>query len=156
VAKPSAEAAAKLIALTLRRSSQTLLDLAEARIVLETHIARVAAEHVTDAQIAAMQETIDRIEENHTDAQLCVQEDIRFHGLLVEAAGNVVFGIMLAPLAELLRESRTETFRKGANLVLKGHRAVLKAVRDHDGDSAEAAMRSHLHLARENLMTILS
>lgn len=156
VAKPSAEAAAQMIALTLRRSRRTLLDLAEARLVLETHFARIAAAKATDADIARMQLTIDTIEANANDPQLCVLQDIEFHALLGRTTGNVVFEIMQAPLAELLQEARKETFRKGLRPVLEGHVAILAAVRRHDADGAEKAMRDHLELAQEHLTQIVS
>jgi DNA-binding FadR family transcriptional regulator len=152
VAQPSSDAAAQMIALTLRRSSRTLLDLAEARIVLETHIARVAATRASEADIARMQDTIDAVAENTTDPGLCVEQDIEFHACLVRATGNVVFEIMLAPLAELLRETREETFRQGVGPVLDGHIAVLQGVKDRDGDAAEKAMRAHLELAQQHLI----
>ena len=152
VAEPTADAAAQMLAITLRRSSQTLLDLADARIVLETHIARVAAGKASDADIAQMQETIDIVAANETDPNACVEQDYIFHGCLVKATGNVVFEVMLAPLAELLREARKETFREGVAPVINGHIAVLKAIRDRDPDAAEQAMRAHLVLARKHLM----
>lgn len=151
MAKPSTLAASRMIALTLRRSSHTLLDLADARIVLETHIARIAAEQASTEQIAEMQATIDRIRAHPSEPELCVDEDLRFHTLLVEATGNFVFQIMLAPLGELLRESRTETLRKGVGPVIQGHEAVLEAIRKGDADGAEAAMRGHLELAQKHL-----
>ena len=151
VAEPSTHAAARMIALTLRRSSNTLLDLADARIVLETHIARVAAQEASTEQIAKMQATIDRICAHPSEPELCVDEDLKFHTLLVEATGNCVFEIMLAPLGELLRESRIETLRQGVGPVLQGHKAVLEAIRQRDADAAEVAMRSHLELAQSHL-----
>lgn len=151
VAEPSTHAAAGMIALTLRRSSHTLLDLADARLVLETHIARIAARKASKEQIAELQGTIDRIRAHPSEPELCVDEDLKFHALLVKAAGNFVFEIMLAPLAELLRESRTETLRRGVDPVLDGHVAVLEAIRQRDADAAEAAMIGHLKLARKHL-----
>jgi DNA-binding FadR family transcriptional regulator len=151
VAEPSARAAADLIAITLRRSSRTLLDLAEARIVLETHIARVAAKKTTDADIAAMQVTVDVIEQNQTNPGICIEQDYAFHNRLVKATGNVVFEVMLAPLDELLHEARKETFAQGVRPVLDGHVAILEAVKKHDPDEAEKAMRDHLELAQAHL-----
>ncbi|TVQ20938.1 MAG: FadR family transcriptional regulator [Spirochaetaceae bacterium] len=151
VAAPTADAAAGLIELTLRRSRRTLLDLAEGRIVLETHIARQAALKATEQSMAAMQATVDAVKAHPGDPDRCVDADIEFHRLLVEAAGNLVFEIMLAPLARSLRDARRETIRRGVRPVLDGHSAVLRAVRARDGDAAERAMREHLELARSHL-----
>ena len=151
VAAPSADAAARIIEITLRRTDRTLLDLADARIVLEAHIAREAATRVSDTDIAQLQETIDLIVQNKCDPDLCAEQDIRFHALLVKATGNVVFEVMLAPLALLLREARKETLRQGTEPVLNGHTAILSALRRHDPDAAEHAMRTHLELAQAHI-----
>lgn len=156
VAEPSADAAAQMLAITLKRSSRTLLDLADARIVLETHIARIAASKASDADISKMQESIDIVKANQSDPGLCVEQDFMFHTCLVKATGNVVFEVMLAPLAELLREARKETFRQGAAPVIDGHVAVLTAIRNHDPGAAEGAMRAHLELARRHLKETIS
>jgi GntR family transcriptional repressor for pyruvate dehydrogenase complex len=156
VARPTADAAAKLIALTLRRTRQTLLDLIAARQALESQIARLAAQHAKEHHIKAMQETIRKIEENRANPEICVEQDIQFHHTLVEATDNVVFEIMLAPLGELLRDSRKETIREGVDRVISGHKAVLAAVRKRDPEKAAKAMYQHLKMAEEDLRKILS
>ncbi|MBN1836285.1 MAG: FadR family transcriptional regulator [Spirochaetales bacterium] len=154
VARPSASAAAEVIGLAIRRSRKALLDLVVARQALETQIARIAARNASPEHLREMAATIAAIESHPGDAELCLQEDLRFHEALVQASGNEVFAIMLAPLTELLRESRKETIREGVERVISGHRAILDAVRAGDSDAAARAMHRHLQMAEEDLKKI--
>lgn len=151
VVKTSAAAAAAIIALSLRRSNNTFKDLIEARMVLETHIAKVAALKATEDDISALRETIRNIEAKSDELETCLEQDLAFHNILVRATGNVVFEIMLAPLSELLRDLRKESFRKGTSHALLGHKQILAAVEQRNGDGASAAMRLHLELTEQDL-----
>ncbi len=155
VARPSADAAATVIALTLRRTKKTLLDLVAARQGLETQIARLAALHAKEEQIAEMQQTIRMIDANRTNPEICVEQDIKFHDILIRATDNVVFEIMLAPLGELLRDSRKETIRQGVDRVITGHKAILSAIQKKDPEKAAQAMFKHLKMAEEDLRKLL-
>jgi GntR family transcriptional repressor for pyruvate dehydrogenase complex len=155
VARMSGAAAAKVIALVLRRTRKTLLDLIAARQGLETQIARLAAKHARESDVAAMEKTIEVMERNRGNPEICVNEDIKFHDILVQATGNVVFEVMLAPLSELLRDSRKETIRTGIERVVVGHKAILAAVRRGDPEKAASAMFQHLKMAEEDLRNIL-
>ncbi len=155
VTKPSAAAAASVISLTLRRSGKVLLDLIEARQALECQIAKLAAVRAQQSHIAAIQQTIEAMEQNKNNLTLCVEKDVEFHNILVEASGNKVFEIMLAPLSELLRKSRKETMRaNGVQRAIVGHKLLLSAIIEKDSDKAAEAMYRHLEMAQEDLERI--
>ena len=58
VAGPSAAPAAEVIALSLKRSRNTLLDLIVARQGLETQMARVAAQTISNQDLESLEQTI--------------------------------------------------------------------------------------------------
>ena len=90
--------------------------------------------------------------QNKNDLNLCVEKDVEFHNILVKASGNKVFEIMLAPLAELLKESRRETLRQnGLGRALETHEQILSAIIEKDAEKAAMFMRSHLEMAEEDL-----
>jgi GntR family transcriptional repressor for pyruvate dehydrogenase complex len=151
VARPSTRAAAEVIALAIRRSRKTLLDLVVARQALETQIAQIAALNARPEHLAEMAATIETIDHHRGDTEVCLQQDLRFHDILVEASGNEIFAIMLAPLTDLLRASRKKTISQGVERVVSGHRAVLEAVRDRNPEQAARAMHHHLEMAEEDL-----
>lgn len=155
VAVPSADAAATVIGLTLRRTKSTFLQLVAARELLESEIANLAALNIKPPDIELMEKTIKEMEENSGNLALCADKDFDFHTILVKASGNVVFEIMLAPVAQLLRESRTKTLQlTGVNRAIEGHRLILQRLKERDGAGAAMAMRKHLEMAEEDLMQI--
>jgi DNA-binding FadR family transcriptional regulator len=84
-----------------------------------------------------------------------VRADLEFHAILAEASGNPLFGLVLAPIQELLIESRRRTLGKhGARLALDHHRVILDAVRERNEAAAVAAMRWHLEMNVQHLTTM--
>jgi GntR family transcriptional repressor for pyruvate dehydrogenase complex len=152
VAKPGTAAASEVIGLAFERMGQAFEHLVEARQILECQIARLAATRASESHIATMQETIEQMVANKDDIATCGENDFRFHNALLEASGNVIFRIMLEPLAELLRKSRRETMlRRGVDRAISGHRKILAAVMEGDSDKAAEAMSLHLKMAAEDL-----
>ncbi len=145
------EAATASLALLLRRSAGTLLDLVEARRPLESEIALLAAERAKPEHWERLSAAIDRLTVARTLDER-VEADVQFHRTLGEATGNPVFCLMLETIAGLLRESRRQTLsQSGTEIAAQGHRAVLEAVRRRDGVAAKAAMLEHLNLAERDL-----
>jgi DNA-binding FadR family transcriptional regulator len=135
----------------LQRADHSLLNLTEVRLQLETAIAALAAERATDEQVAAMEETNQRLAGPGTLDQR-IDADLRFHALLAEATQNPVFGVLLEPLAHLMRLSRKATLgRTGAERAVAGHRAILEAIRRAAPDAARRAMLEHLTMAEQDL-----
>ena len=155
IAKLSSDAAADVISLNLRRSGKSLLELVEARLSLECNIARFAAVRAEPTHIEAMRQTILYLKNNRKNLKLCIEKDMDFHSILVKASGNRVFEIMLSPLAELLRKSRTQTMRlNGVDRAIIGHEAILAAIVEKNVDKAGDAMYHHLMMAEEDLKKI--
>jgi DNA-binding FadR family transcriptional regulator len=139
----------------LRHGELDLRHLAEVRLPLETAIAALAAQHRTDEHVARLAATQEVLGDAGGALEAHVQADLEFHAVLAEASGNPLFGIVLAPIQELLIESRRRTLgRHGALLAHEHHAAILAAVAAGDADAAAQAMRRHLqanvqHLAED-------
>ena len=151
VAKPSAQAATQFISLYMRRSRQTLTQLVEARIYVESGIASCAARRRTKTHVQALSDTIAHMKNHRHNIKYCINRDIEFHNILLQAAGNEIFEIILQPVAALLRKSREKTMAVNAGRAISGHQAILEAVRARNPDQAEQAMRNHLSMAQEDI-----
>jgi len=152
VADVSIKPAAGIMNLIMRRSKHMLLELTEARLSLECEIVRFAAIRATDKQIEAMAHTIEDLIDHRHDIEYCVNKDIEFHDIMVQATNNRVFGIMLESLAELSRESRLKTMRiSGIDKPIAEHRAILEAIKARDPENAIICMQNHLQTAELNL-----
>jgi DNA-binding FadR family transcriptional regulator len=139
----------------LRQGEVELSQLAQIRLPLETTIAGLAARHRSDEQLVRMARTQEVLGQVRASLEAQVRADLEFHALLAEASCNPLFGLVLAPIQELLIESRRRTLgRHGARLAFEHHGAILDAVRRQDETEAIEAMRRHLevnerHLAHE-------
>jgi GntR family transcriptional regulator, transcriptional repressor for pyruvate dehydrogenase complex len=135
----------------LQRADHSLLHLIEVRLQLETAIAALAAKRATAEQIAAMEE-MNRLLVGQGTLDQRIDADLRFHSLLAEATQNPVFGVLLEPLAHLMRLSRKATLsRTGAERAVAGHLAILEAIRQGDPEAARRAMYEHLAMAEQDL-----
>jgi DNA-binding FadR family transcriptional regulator len=139
----------------LRQGEVELHQLAQVRLPLETTIAGLAARHRTPEQLGRLEATQEVLSQGRAGLEAHVRADLEFHALLAEASANPLFGMVLAPIQELLIESRRRTLgRHGARLACEHHGAILEAVRRQDEAGAVEAMRRHLelnvrHLAEE-------
>jgi GntR family transcriptional regulator, transcriptional repressor for pyruvate dehydrogenase complex len=139
------------LATFLQRADHSLLHLLEVRRHLETSIVALAAERATPEQVDALKELNQQFEKTDNLEQL-IDADMRFHALLAEATNNPVFGLLLEPLAHLMRLSRKETLtRSGPKAAAKGHAKLIAAIGRGDPEASRRAMLEHLDLAEQDL-----
>jgi hypothetical protein len=95
VRKPaSEEALAQTFSLLLRRRSVTFWHLWQMRVILETEVAGLAAEHRTPTHLHTLRQTILAMENPDATLEGLVDADMAFHQTLAQAANN--------PLIELI------------------------------------------------------
>jgi DNA-binding FadR family transcriptional regulator len=129
----------------LKVGAFSLEDLSVVRLPLETTIVRLAALHRNQAHLLKLEKWQKVLGNPRRSLESHVEADLEFHGTLAEATGNSIFAIVLAPIQELLIESRRKTLgRDGAGVAYAHHERILDAVRRKDADAAEQAMRDHI------------
>jgi GntR family transcriptional repressor for pyruvate dehydrogenase complex len=139
----------------LSRPDFRLEDLAEVRLPLETAIAALAAVKRTEQHLARLDETQQVLGNPRGALAAQVQADMDFHAVLAEATGNPLFQTVLAPIQQLLIESRRRTLgRYGAALAHRHHARILAAVRQRDAAAAGEAMREHLEANFQHLRQV--
>jgi GntR family transcriptional regulator, transcriptional repressor for pyruvate dehydrogenase complex len=150
IAAVDSVATVSLLGLTLERIG-SIRDVMQVRWALEVEIAGIAAEHATDEHVVSLTESIkEMLDGNTIDRQ--IEADVRFHRVLAEATGNPIFAILIKSLETLLRELRRRTLlAMGVHSGVKEHKAILKAIRARDPESARQAMVSHMRLAEKSL-----
>jgi DNA-binding GntR family transcriptional regulator len=117
------------------------------RELLECAASRLAAENAAPAEIARMGELIEDLEIAATrdDADLFRALSGQFHLSVHEAGRNRRLAEMLATLQDNVRRFSGSTLYASGRLAeaLGEHRALYQAIRDRDGDRAEALTREH-------------
>jgi DNA-binding FadR family transcriptional regulator len=136
----------------LRATDWRLEDLAAVRLPLETSIAALASQRRTDEHLARLEQAQEILGNPTRTLEAHVKADFAFHAALAEATGNPFFAVVLAPIQELLIESRRHTLgRYRAELAHAHHARILEAVRDRDQARAEQAMREHIEANFQHL-----
>jgi GntR family transcriptional regulator, transcriptional repressor for pyruvate dehydrogenase complex len=122
----------------------------EARLVVESSIAALAAERATDEQIAELSEEVTEMYAALDDPQQYLVHDVRFHRTIARASGNPILGALMETIASNLYDNRRLTVDNSLDLKESAgmHREIYRAIRSHNPPAARKAMEDHLNLAR--------
>ncbi|MBT2500134.1 FadR family transcriptional regulator [Agromyces sp. ISL-38] len=134
-----------------QRSTTELLEL---RSGLEIYVARLAADRLTDEQLAALARHLDRMRASvDDDLKSFVKADLAFHRELATSADNSVLLDLLQIVRSLLRVwvDRAVQDEAKARTALEEHEAVYRALSARDGDAAASAMAAHMATASARL-----
>ncbi|MFE0465285.1 FadR/GntR family transcriptional regulator [Kitasatospora sp. NPDC058965] len=125
---------------------ESLLELFQVRAVLESAVAGLAAQRMTDEQVAGMTELLDGLSAEPTVEEL-VANDLEFHRRIAAAAGNTVMASLLDSLSQ--RTARARVWRgltqEGAvERTMAEHRAIVESLAHHDVATAQARATAHI------------
>ena len=149
----------------LTATTDTLIDLTEMRINLESFAAYRAALHRTDEDIEAIRGTIldmrtakKNLHESDENVDLLRRLSQQFHLELVKAAHNSVLTSIYENLYELLDISRQFTISTSGISYdsILAHEALLNKIIEQDAEGARESMEGHLAEVRLRLNAILS
>lgn len=132
----------------------TVLEILDARALIEPHLAERATSHAAADDITAIAQVVDDGEQllgRNDDRYFEING--RFHTAIARAAGNLVLAQIVESLTELYS---TELHVVDPDRALEEVRAtdhrdhvdILAAIRDRDGERARRAMLRHLDTAR--------
>lgn len=141
-----AESVANPLANVLLHKRRMITELLDVRKIIEPALAARAAIHAGAAQIAILDQILQRHREKHERDEFGVEEDSEFHYNIALAANNGVILKVVDVLMDLLRETRERSLQVEGRQAksLAGHQRILTALKRHDAKAAEAAMRRHL------------
>jgi GntR family transcriptional regulator, sialic acid-inducible nan operon repressor len=135
----------------LRSEPHSLDHLKDARLFLETGMARLAAERATPEGVAALRARLDDHREALTHLEDFLDRDMAFHREIAQLSGNPIFpAIIEATFGWLGAFYRSLVRAPGAEqLTLAEHERILAAIEAGDPDAAAAAMGDHLTRAND-------
>ncbi len=118
---------------------------AEFRAEIEPRIARLAAERIDEAQLAALAGLLEQ-STHEVDADRSAALDISFHTLIARATANPLFAALGELTASWTVEARVFSHLEGEGRRLShlGHARILAALTAHDSEATDYAMRIHL------------
>ncbi len=135
-----------------RFTKREMARLFEVRGALEALSARLAALRIDPTEVDQLTEMFRALELAPTPAAVrrYVERDRYFHWRLIEVAGNEQLAHAMESVNMMIFAYQDGLVRPAAETVVE-HYAILKALRRHDPEGSEAAMRLHLQRSVEQL-----
>lgn len=142
----SAESLLNPFANALKHRQELVIELLDFRKMLEPPLAARAATHASPEEISEMEEVLERQAEKLSQGDAAIDEDAEFHYSVALASDNSVVLKVLDILMDLLRDTRERSLQVVGRpqKSLAGHRRILIAIKRHDAEAANAAMRRHI------------
>lgn len=130
--------------------SVSVEHLLEARWVIESQVARFAANRATDEDLQLLEDVWLEMCDLTDDPMAFSKKDLDFHVRLAHASGNPLFEIMLQPLTDFILQSIyvVTTLPGITKQACDYHRAVIDAIKIHDSEMAVTAIQEHLKQSR--------
>jgi GntR family transcriptional repressor for pyruvate dehydrogenase complex len=133
-------------------------ELMEARKIIESETAALAATLIDDEQLERLERIIDRMEEeNRLDIQ-GESADHQFHVAIAESTGNSALAAVIDNLwviretSPMMINVMEKARSKGVKPMVDEHRKIVAALRKHDPAAARAAMQGHLTRVIDELL----
>jgi DNA-binding FadR family transcriptional regulator len=149
---PDIDVGARHVGLLLQYRGALLSDVYEIRAVLEPAAARMAARRRTSADLARLQEALDRQRESADDPGGSFAADAAFHRLIVELSGSETLQVLAGMVTNIIREGDRayaethdwQTEQELAKIALRAHTRLVELIRKRSGDEAEDLWKRHL------------
>jgi GntR family transcriptional regulator, transcriptional repressor for pyruvate dehydrogenase complex len=151
---------ARPLTLGLLMGEQSRNDLIETRRLIEVHMAGLAAERATDAEVATISRHLETMRESQDDHARYSTADLEFHLAIARASHNQLLYNLLHTLRHILGALITKmVVDYDANHMpqsFKVHLPILDAIRSRKGQAAGQAMAAHLDRLEERLTLAIS
>ncbi|MGZ5104655.1 MAG: FadR/GntR family transcriptional regulator [Usitatibacter sp.] len=132
-------------------------ELIKARWLIESECAALAAKSATKAQVRAMEEALDQMEEDGDKGVVPLGADRLFHLRIAEASGNSALALVVKTLWDqrtgplFLRLEHHFDTPDLWTVAIREHREIVAAIARRDAGAARAAMRHHMNHAAKRV-----
>ncbi len=124
----------------------TYHDLFQARRILETGIAEMAALNITDEEVLRMEGSLSKATAVIGDADAFLEADMELHAMILQATGNRVLPVFMQSINKIgvLSRRRTGEDIEVRRQTVRDHRSIVAALKARDPEKAKKAMMEHL------------
>lgn len=138
----------------LALDDSTFLQLFEARKIVESGIAGLAARRITPAQIAGLEDLQSLSRSSVADPDAFLEVDLEIHNAITEAARNPFLKRFTVSLSSISLASRVRTVNIPGVIqqAASDHQAIISALKAGDADAAEQAMLYHLNNIEQSFL----
>lgn len=129
-------------------TEKNLQDVLEVRRALDVFAAKLACQRMTEEQKKELKEAADAFEKaiETKDATVSARADVKFHDIILEAAGNDRLTQLVNNLAEQVYRYRFESVKdeRSHSRLIDEHRRIYDSIVKRDEKAAEEAVGTHV------------
>ena len=146
----------------LRIQNTSVNEVTEARLIFEPQVARLAAEMITDEDLAKLKTNIEKTAALLKSGSPVVAENIEFHTLIAEATHNTVIGLTMKTMLDVAYEMTSVTTETVAQRIkvsrhsLTHHKEILKALQERDPQKVYELIYEHVIRIQRGLKKAMS
>ena len=130
--------------------NKEFIDLMEIRLLLESHIATMAAQHRTIDDIISLKNAMQICEDKVQAGQSAIEDDLFFHLKIADAANNKTLKslllIIVTRLLHIAAKYKDETCAEKFENAIKEHEQIFEHILYQERELAAQAMRKHLQV----------
>jgi len=122
----------------------------EARILLETGLAALAAERGKEEHHAALAEEVAEMFSSVDNPNEYLVHDVMFHRIIAQASGNPILAAIMETVTSSMYDKRRKTVERATDLRESAdmHRQIYRAIRTRSPLEARKLMEQHLRMAQ--------
>ena len=122
----------------------------EARIILESHLAALAAERGKQEHFAALAEEVAEMFASMNGPADYLIHDLLFHRIVSQASGNPILAAIIETITSALYDTRRKTVERSTDMreSAEMHREIYRAIRGRNPKEAHNLMEKHLRMAQ--------
>jgi GntR family transcriptional regulator, transcriptional repressor for pyruvate dehydrogenase complex len=122
----------------------------EVRLILEGHLAALAAERSKEEHHTALAEEVAGIFASLDSPSEFLIHDMTFHRILSQAAGNPILAALMETITSALYDKRSKTVSRSTDMreAAEMHRRIYRAIRARNPVEARKLMEQHLRMAQ--------
>jgi GntR family transcriptional repressor for pyruvate dehydrogenase complex len=122
----------------------------ESRIILESHLAALAAERGKQEHFAALADEVAEMFASMNSPSDYLIHDLLFHRVISQASGNPILAAIIETITSALYDSRRKTVERSTDMreSAEMHREIYRAIRTRNAKEAHNLMEQHLRMAQ--------
>jgi len=122
----------------------------ETRIILESHVAALAAERGKEEHHAALADEVAEMFAAMNNPSEYLIHDLLFHRIVSQASGNPILAAFIETIASAVYDTRRKSVERSTDMreSAEMHREIYRAIRARQPQEARKLMEQHLRLAQ--------
>ena len=130
-----------------------LLNLFEARLIIEPEIAAIAAERITDSNLIELEKVFNKMKEDILADRDHTENDKNFHNVIAKSTKNPIIQRIIPIITDsvIAGYNETKNIPKSGMSVLESHEKMYYALKDRDVESSRKCMKDIILYGYENI-----